>query len=152
MKGLSIAAIAASMLLAGVAHAQPAAEVLEMEAKFTLSSPTEARYEVHQRVRVNKQNGLKAGTFVVYTDEFRTLSSFSGSITSGGKVIRKLKKDDVYVSLESDALADFIPEIPESASLIFVEESPDKRKKLYRTIQKNGFILNCEDLPPRMLG
>ncbi len=106
MKGLSIAAIAASMLLAGVAHAQPAAEVLEMEAKFTLSSPTEARYEVHQRVRVNKQNGLKAGTFVVYTDEFRTLSSFSGSITSGGKVIRKLKKDDVYVSLESDALAD----------------------------------------------
>ncbi len=55
-------------------------------------------------------------------------------------------------SVESDALADFIPEIPESASLIFVEESPDKRKKLYRAIQKNGFILNCEDLPPRMLG
>ena len=55
-------------------------------------------------------------------------------------------------SVESDALAEFIPEIPESASLIFVEESPDKRKKLYRTIQKNGFILNCEDLPPRMLG
>ena len=106
MKGLSIAAIAASLLLAGVAHAQPAAEVLEMEAKFTLSSPTEGRFEVHQRVLVNKQNGLGAGTFLVYTDEFRTLSSFSGSITSGGKVVRKLKKDDVYVSLESDALAD----------------------------------------------
>ena len=55
-------------------------------------------------------------------------------------------------SVESDALAEFIPDIPESASLIFVEESPDKRKKLYRAIQKKGFILNCEDLPPRMLG
>ena len=49
-------------------------------------------------------------------------------------------------SVESDALADFIPEIPESASLIFVEESPDKRKKLYRAIEKAGFILPCENL------
>ncbi len=55
-------------------------------------------------------------------------------------------------SVESDALAAFIPEIPESASLVFVEESPDKRKKLYKAIQKNGFVLNCEDVTPRMLG
>jgi DNA polymerase-3 subunit delta len=55
-------------------------------------------------------------------------------------------------STESDALAAFLPEIPETASLVFVEESPDKRKKLYKAVQKNGFILNCEDLSPRMLG
>ena len=55
-------------------------------------------------------------------------------------------------SVESDALAAFIPDIPESASLVFVEESPDKRKKLYKAIQKNGFVLNCEDLSPQMLG
>ena len=55
-------------------------------------------------------------------------------------------------SVESDALADFIPQIPESASLVFVEESPDKRRKLYKAIQKHGFVLNCEDVTPQMLG
>ena len=55
-------------------------------------------------------------------------------------------------NVESDALAEFIPGIPESASLVFVEESPDKRKKLYKTIQKHGFILNCEEISPQMLG
>ena len=55
-------------------------------------------------------------------------------------------------SVESDALAAFIPEIPESASLIFVEEAPDKRKKLYKAIQKHGFVLNCENLTPQLLG
>ena len=54
-------------------------------------------------------------------------------------------------SAESDALAAFIPGIPETASLVFVEESPDKRKKLYKAIQKHGFILSCEDIPPQML-
>lgn len=105
MKRLSLVVFLA-VLLTGAAHAQPVAEVLEKEAKFTLISPSEARYEVHQRVRVNKQGGAEAGTFLVYTDEFRSLSSFSGRISSGGKVIRKLKKDDLYVSLESDALVD----------------------------------------------
>ena len=55
-------------------------------------------------------------------------------------------------STESDALAAWIPEIPESTSMVFVEESPDKRKKLYKMIQKHGFILSCEDLSPQMLG
>lgn len=55
-------------------------------------------------------------------------------------------------SVESDALADFIPQIPPTASLVFVEESPDKRKKLYKAIQKHGFILNCEDISPQALG
>lgn len=55
-------------------------------------------------------------------------------------------------SVESDALAAYIPEIPASAALVFVEEAPDKRKKLYKAIQKNGFVLNCEDLTPQMLG
>ena len=49
MKRLSLVVFLA-VLLTGVAHAQPVAEVLEKEAKFTLISPSEARYEVHQRV------------------------------------------------------------------------------------------------------
>lgn len=53
---------------------------------------------------------------------------------------------------ESDALAAFIPEIPETASLVFIEEAPDKRRKLYKAIAKSGFVLPCEDIPPGMLG
>ena len=55
-------------------------------------------------------------------------------------------------SVESDALAASIAGLPETTSLIFVEENPDKRKKLYKAIQKNGFVLNCEGLSPAMLG
>ena len=55
-------------------------------------------------------------------------------------------------SAESDLLAEFISEIPQTTSLVFVEESPDKRKKLYKAIQKYGFILNCEDISPQALG
>ena len=39
-----------------------------------------------------------------------------------------------------------------TASLVFVEEAPDKRKKLYKAIQKHGFVLNCEEISPQMLG
>lgn len=55
-------------------------------------------------------------------------------------------------SAESDALAAFIPQIPETASLVFVEEDPDKRRKLYKAIQKEGFILDCDDVGPQALG
>lgn len=92
-------------LLAGALDAQPVAEVLSMDATFTMTSPVEARYEVHERIRVNNQKGVPAGTFLLYTDEFRTLSAFSGTISSGGKVVRRLKKQDVASTLASDALA-----------------------------------------------
>ena len=39
-------------------------------------------------------------------------------------------------STESDALAAFLPEIPETASLVFVEESPDKRKNSTRQFRR----------------
>ena len=73
-----------------------------------------------------------------------------------GMDVTAREKNSVFfskkASVESDALAAFIPGIPETASLVFVEESPDKRKKLYKAIQKNGFVLNCEDVTPQMLG
>lgn len=54
-------------------------------------------------------------------------------------------------SVESDELAAYIPQIPETAALVFVEESPDRRKKLYKAIQKHGFVLSCDEVSPQML-
>lgn len=103
-----LAALSCAVLLCGALHAQPAAEVISMEAAFTMTSPTEGRYEVRQRIRVNEEKGQRAASFVLFTDEFRTLSAFSGSISSGGKVLRKLRKQDLAETLHSDALAEKI--------------------------------------------
>ena len=94
----------AGSLLAPALRAQAPAEVLLSETRFTMKSPVEAVEEVHEIIQVNKQSGLETGCFEVYSDDFRTLSSFSGSISVGGKVIRKLRKADLITELESDAL------------------------------------------------
>ncbi len=45
---------------------------------------------------------------------------------------------------EADILADYLNQIPETTSLLFVEENFDKRKKLYKAIDKTGTILICD--------
>ena len=52
------------------------------------------------------------------------------------------------VAEEADKIAEFIPEIPDSTSIVFVEENVDKRGKLYKAIarsckEKLGDILEC---------
>lgn len=52
------------------------------------------------------------------------------------------------VAEESDKIADFIQEIPDTTSIIFVEETVDKRGKLYKAVAKSkkdglGEILEC---------
>ena len=49
---------------------------------------------------------------------------------------------------EAEKIAEYIPEIPETASVVFVEENVDKRGKLYKALQKSqkekrGEILEC---------
>lgn len=117
-------------------RAQPPAEILLDECRFTLTSPTEAKQEVHRRIRINHQSGLPAGTFLVYTDEFRTLSSFSGSISVGGRVSRKLKTKDVVTYLETDALVEqvYVNAFEPTAPLPFEVEY------FYTVVYKKGII------------
>ena len=39
---------------------------------------------------------------------------------------------------ESDLLADYMQNLPETACIVFSEEKPDKRLKLYKAVEKNG--------------
>ena len=48
-----------------------------------------------------------------------------------------LKKD-------GDLLADYLPQMPESTVLLFVEDEIDRRCRLYKAIQKNGAVLELK--------
>ena len=57
-------------------------------------------------------------------------------------------KSSASISEEADKLAGFVPDIPDTASIVFVEENVDKRGKLYKAILKSrkdelGEILEC---------
>ena len=57
-------------------------------------------------------------------------------------------KSAAAVAEEADKIAEFIPEIPDSTSIVFVEENVDKRGKLYKAVSKSckeklGDILEC---------
>lgn len=45
---------------------------------------------------------------------------------------------------EAERLADYIPRIPETSYLIFVEPSPNSTFKLCRAIRKYGFVCQCD--------
>lgn len=44
---------------------------------------------------------------------------------------------------ESDALAEYLKNLPDTTHILFVEESADRRKKLYKAVQKIGTIIEC---------
>ena len=57
-------------------------------------------------------------------------------------------KTSSSIAEEADKIAAFIPEIPDTTSILFVEESVDKRGRLYKAIvksrkDKQGDILEC---------
>lgn len=57
-------------------------------------------------------------------------------------------KSSAAIAEEAEKIADFIPEIPDSTAVVFVEESVDKRGKLYKAVakaqkDKTGEILEC---------
>ncbi|MCD8119298.1 MAG: DNA polymerase III subunit delta [Lachnospiraceae bacterium] len=54
-----------------------------------------------------------------------------------------IEDSDLFES-KNDSLIKYMEEIPESTVLLFVQESVDKRGRLYKAIQKNGVICECE--------
>ncbi len=45
---------------------------------------------------------------------------------------------------DSDTLAEYLKDTPDTTSFLFVEESFDKRKKLYKAVDKIGTVLICD--------
>lgn len=85
---------------------KPKATVLDYDASYVLSSPVSGELKVKVRTLVHEKAGLSYASFNVYTDSFRSLSSFSGSIEVGGKTIKKIKMSDAVTVSLSSGLAD----------------------------------------------
>ena len=97
------------LLWAGLLSAQEKynAIVLEDVETFTMSSSTSANLEVRRSVRVFNDAGLEDATFQEYTDQFRSISSFKGTIVKDGGNPVKIKKEDlVKVSIASGLAED----------------------------------------------
>ena len=111
------------LLTAGFLSAQEKynAIVLEDVETFTMSSLTSANLEVRRSVRVFNDAGLEDAVFQEYTDQFRSISSFKGSVEKeGGKPLKLKKEDLVQVSLASGLAEDgFINGYQPSASYPF---------------------------------
>lgn len=82
------------------------AEVLSWHESFVMDDPMSGEHHVSKTVRINNENGKEAGYLIIYTDPYRTLESFKGTLTvSGGKEI-KIKAGDLYTRAVSENFAD----------------------------------------------
>ena len=86
----------------------PSAEIIRSRQSYVLTDAENGKYNVEVTINVNDKNGEEFGEFLLYTDAFETLSSFSGTIIpSSGKAQTIKKKDLLTISL-SNGLADDI--------------------------------------------
>lgn len=95
------------------------ATVMSRNETFRMMTPSTGEWTVDVSILVQDGKGRSAAALLIYTDSFRSLSSFSGEITplSGGKSVKLKQKDLVYYSL-SEGLADdsaswaYLPDLP----------------------------------------
>lgn len=105
------------------------------DASFTMSSQSVGTFKVNKRVRVLDKDATGMAVLAVYSDNFRTLSSFSGFLESGGKVVKKYKMSD----LENVSVGEGITDA--SAYCIDpVAPVPYVVEYTYEVSYKNGFI------------
>lgn len=118
--GLTISLLFLGAFLA-TAQEKYNAIVLEDTESFTMSSATSGSYQVRKSVRVLNESGLSGAVFQEYTDPFRSITSFKGTLEKEGGKPLKLKKDDlVMVSLASGLAEDgYINVYEPSASFPF---------------------------------
>ena len=80
--------------------------VLEDTETFTLSSATSGNLQVVRSVRVFNDAGLAEAVFEEYTDQFRSLSSFKGTLEREGAKPLKIKKEDLVMVSVASGLAE----------------------------------------------
>jgi len=82
--------------------------IAQYDEVFKMNSATSGTDKVHKKVTVFNEEGLDAASFVVFTDSFRSLGSFSGVVEqAGGKKIKLSKKDISYNSMSIGVADDY---------------------------------------------
>lgn len=112
------------MPLIADAQSKQAPAVVEMlQEDFVMSSSDNAVHTVKSRITVNSEDGKEASVFSETTDSYKTLTSFSATISVNGKKI-KAKLSDVEKTHASGSLVDDIVSnyyVPEAAYPYTVE-------------------------------
>ena len=98
--------IGAIAVLVAAEAAEPNAEILLRQYDLSVKSETDARLTVKERIRINNEKGSALSDFILMTDAYREISSFSGTIENGGKIIKKIKQTDVISVQSSESFAD----------------------------------------------
>ena len=62
-----------------------------------------------------------------------------------------LVENSGFFKKEADKLSAYLPDMPESTCLVFVEESIDKRNKLYKKVNSIGYAAECKRQGPAEL-
>ena len=127
------------VMSASVCHAQSSsvdAIIERYDASFTMTSATSGTYKVNMKVHVLSKDASDVAVFSVYSDGFRSLSSFNGTLESGGKTIKKYKMSDVKtVSMAEGGITDAT-----MSYLSPVAPVPYTVEYTYEVAYKNGFI------------
>lgn len=104
---IAIVSAAAASIIAAAAQAVPIDAIIEKyDVRFDMASPESGTCEITVRTSVLRPDGAESGVFALYTDTFRELASFSGEISSRGKVIKKLNTQDLTKVSASSGIAD----------------------------------------------
>ena len=106
------------------------------DASFHMASQTTGTYKVNMRVCVLSTEAADEAVFTAYQDAFRSLSSFSGVLESGGKVIKKYKMSDLKTASvgEGSITEATVSYLQPVAPVPYVVEYT------YEMSYKNGFI------------
>ena len=106
------------------------------DASFNMVSQSVGTYKVNMRVCVMSKDAADEAMFLAYQDGFKTLSSFSGTLESGGKVIKKYKMSDLkMVSVGEGGITDATVSYLEPVAPV-----PYVVEYTYEVSYKNGFI------------
>lgn len=101
-----LSAIAASFIPVLAQTGIPDAIIENYDISFDMNSQESGTCSITVRTLITKSGGARAGNFVLYTDSFHELASFSGEISAAGKTIRKLNMQDLTKVSASSGLAD----------------------------------------------
>ena len=82
------------------------AVILEDAETFTMDSPASGSFTVRRSVLVNDKAGEQEAVFHEYTDQFRSLSAFKGTVERSGAKPLKVKKDDLQMVSIASGLAE----------------------------------------------
>lgn len=82
------------------------AVILEDAETFTMDSPASGSFTVRRSVLVNDKAGEQEAVFHEYTDQFRSISAFKGTVERSGAKPLKVKKDDLQMVSIASGLAE----------------------------------------------